>query len=83
MGLSADPARPQRISGSARTDSRRTESARNPIAANVKFGDCCANAQPDLSQWTAALTEKTRMCWPGRGGTKPCPSIDPSYTYIP
>ena len=32
MGLRADSARPQRISGSARTDSRRAESARNPIA---------------------------------------------------
>ena len=57
MGLRASSARPQRVSGSARTDSRRAESARNPIAANVKFGDDCANAQPGLSQWTAALTQ--------------------------
>ena len=39
MGLRADSARSQRVSGSARTDSQRAESARNPIAANVKFGD--------------------------------------------
>ena len=39
MGLRADSARPQRVSGSARTDSQRAESARNPIAANVKFSD--------------------------------------------
>ena len=56
MGLRADSARPQRVSGSARTDSRRAESARNPIAAHVKFGDDCVNAQPGLSQWTAALS---------------------------
>ena len=35
MGLRADSARPQRVSGSARTDSRRAESARNPIAVAV------------------------------------------------
>ena len=39
MGLRADSARPQRVSGSARTDSQRAESARNSIAANVKFSD--------------------------------------------
>ena len=39
MGLRADSARPQRVSCSARTDSRRAESARNPIASYVKFGD--------------------------------------------
>ena len=44
MGLRANSARPQRVSGSARTDSQRAESARNPIAANVKFGDDCDNA---------------------------------------
>ena len=55
MGLRADSARPQRVSGSARTDSRRAESARNPITAHVKFGDDCANSQPGLSQWTAAF----------------------------
>ena len=55
MGLLADSAHPQRVSGSARTDSRRAESARNPIAADVKFGDDCATAQPGLSQWTAAF----------------------------
>ena len=57
MGLRADSAaRPQSVSGSARTDSRRAESARNPIAVHVKFGNDCANAQPGLSQWTAAFT---------------------------
>ena len=39
MGLRADSAPPQRVSGSARTDSRRAESARNPIASHVYFGD--------------------------------------------
>ena len=39
MGLHAGSARPQRVSGSARTDSQRTESARNPIASHVNFGD--------------------------------------------
>ena len=39
MGLRADSACPQRISGSARTDSRRAESARNPIASHVNFSD--------------------------------------------
>ena len=39
MGLRADSARPQRVSGSARTDSGRTESARNPISSHVNFGD--------------------------------------------
>ena len=58
MGLRADAARPQRVSGSARIDSRRAESARNPIAVHVKFGDDCANAQPGLSQWTAAFNLK-------------------------
>ena len=48
MWLRADSARPQRVSGSARTDSRRAESARNHIASHVKFGDDCANAQPGL-----------------------------------
>ena len=39
MGLRADSVRPQRVSGSARTDNRRVESARNPIAIHAKFGD--------------------------------------------
>ena len=44
--------------------------ARNPIAANVKFGDDCDNARKGLSQWTAALTaliSRTReggSAWP-------------------
>ena len=62
MGLRADSARPQRVSGSARTDSRRAESARNPIASHVKFGDDCANAQPRRSQWTAAFRGITDSC---------------------
>ena len=37
-GLRADSARPQRVSGSARTDSRHAESTRNPIPAHVEFG---------------------------------------------
>ena len=44
MGLRADSARPQRVSGSARTDSRLAESAR-PIAAHVKFGDDSFSAE--------------------------------------
>ena len=55
MGLRADSARSQRVSGSSRTDSRRAKSARNPIAVHVKFGDDCASAQPGLYQWTATL----------------------------
>ena len=56
MGLRADSARPQRVSGSARTDSRRAESARNPIASNVNFGDDSALNELTRTQWTAALT---------------------------
>ena len=55
MGLRADSVRPQRVSVSARTDSRRAKSARNPMTVHVKFGNDCANAQPGLSQWTAAF----------------------------
>ena len=55
MGLRADSARSQRVSGSARTDSQRAESARNPIAANVKFGDDSALSAFTRTQWTAAL----------------------------
>ena len=39
MGLRAGSARPQRVSSSARTKSRRAELARNSIALHVKFGD--------------------------------------------
>ena len=56
MGLRADSARPQRVSGSARTDSQRAESARNPIGANVKFGDDSALSAFTRTQWTAALS---------------------------
>ena len=55
MGLRADSARSQRVSGSARTDSQRAESARNPIAANVKFGDDSALSAFTRTQWTAAF----------------------------
>ena len=57
MGLRADSARSQRVSGSARTDSQRAESARNPIAANVKFGDDSALSAFTRTQWTAALRQ--------------------------
>ena len=57
MGLRADSARPQRVSGSARTDSRRAESARNPIASHVNFGDDSALSAFTRTQWTAAFTE--------------------------
>ena len=39
MWLRAGSARPQRVSGSARTNSQRADSARNPIAFHVNFGD--------------------------------------------
>ena len=52
MGLRADSARPQRVSGSARTDSQRAESARNPIASHVNFGDDSA-----LNALTAHLVD--------------------------
>ena len=55
MGLRVDSARPQRVSGSARTDSRRAESARNPIASHVNFGDDSALSAFTRTQWTAAL----------------------------
>ena len=55
MGLRADSARPQRISGSARTDRRRAESARNPIASHVNFGDDSALSAFTRTQWTAAF----------------------------
>ena len=55
MGLRADSARPQRVSGSARTDSQRAESARNPIASHVNFGDDSALSTFTRTQWTAAL----------------------------
>ena len=58
MGLRADSARPQRVSGSARTDSRRAESARNPIAAHVKFGYDSALNTLTHTQWTAAFTQQ-------------------------
>ena len=56
MGLRADSARPQRVSGSARTDSRRADSARNPIALHIKFGDDSALSAFTRTQWTAALS---------------------------
>ena len=56
MGLRADSARPQRVSGSACTDSRRAESARNPIASHAKFGDDSALNALTRTQWTAAFT---------------------------
>ena len=56
MVLRADSERPQRVSGSARTDSRRAESARNPIASHVNFGDDSALNAFTRNQWTAALT---------------------------
>ena len=56
MGLRAGSARPQRVSGSARTDSQRAESARNPIASHVNFDDDSALSAFTRTQWTAALT---------------------------
>ena len=54
MGLRADSALPQRVSGSASTDSRRAESA-NPIASHANFGDDSALSAVTRTQWTAAL----------------------------
>ena len=59
MGLCADSARPQRVSGSARTNSRRAESARNPMTVHVKFGDDSALNALTRTQWTAALKPTT------------------------
>ena len=56
MGLRADSVRRLSVRAEPLTRWGRAESARNPIAVHVKFGDDCANAQAGLSQWTAALT---------------------------
>ena len=58
MGLRADSARPQRVSGSARIHSRRAESARNPIASHVNFGDDSALNAFTRTQWTTAFKLK-------------------------
>ena len=74
MGLRADSACPQRVSGSARADSRRTESARNPIALHVKFGDDSALGAFTRTQWTAAFSPRAGEMIPevgGGGGTRP------------
>ena len=55
MWLHADSARLQRVSGSARTDSR-SASARNPIAAHAKFGDDSELNALTRTQWTAAFS---------------------------
>ena len=55
MGLRAGSARPQRVSGSARTDSQRAQSARNPIASHVNFDDDSAPSAFTRTQWTAAF----------------------------
>ena len=74
IGLRADSARPQRVSGSARTDSRRAESARNPIAAHIKFGDDSALNALTRGQWTAALRwrrsrqDRVEPGWTGPAG---------------
>ena len=60
MGLRADSVRPQRVSGSARTDSRRAESARNPIASHVNFGDDSALSALTRTQWAAAFRRNLR-----------------------
>ena len=65
MGLRADSARPRRVSGSARTDSQRAESPRNPIASHIKFGDDSALNALTRTQWTAAFTGTVRSAVPG------------------
>ena len=57
MELRADSASPQRVSGSARTDSQRAGSARNRIASHVIFGDDSALSALTRTQWTAALRD--------------------------
>ena len=67
MGLRADSARRLSLRAEPPTRWGRAESARNPIAVHVKFGDDCANAQPGLSQWTAAFSLGARafpVVWP-------------------
>ena len=59
MGLRADSARPQRVSGSVRTDSQHSESARNPIASHANFGDDSALGAFTRTQWTATFTGYT------------------------
>ena len=61
MGLRADSARRLSVRAEPLTRWGRTVSARIPIATNVRFGDDCANAQPGLSQWTAAFR---LLSWP-------------------
>ena len=61
MGLRAGSARPQRVSGSARTDSQRAQSARNPIASHVNFDDDLAPSAFTRTQWTAAFRSRTPM----------------------
>ena len=65
MGLRADSAHPQRVSGSARTDNRRAESARNPIALHINFGDDSALNTLRRTQWTAASSPTARLGHPG------------------
>ena len=55
MRMRADSARPQRVSGSARTDNQRAQSARNPIASHVNFDDDSAPSAFTRTQWTATL----------------------------
>ena len=69
MWSRADSARPQRVSGSARTDSRRAESARNPIASHLNFGDDSALSAFTCTQWTAALTGQETPLTVGTGLT--------------
>ena len=70
MGLRADSARPQRVSGSARTDSRRAESARNPIASHVNFGDDSALSAFTRTQWAAAFSVANHDNGPFSGGPR-------------
>ena len=80
MGLRADSARPQRVSGSARTDIRRAESARNPIASHVNFGDDSALSAFTRTQWTAAFSlSYTR----GRLAATPAPHLYWYRTFQP
>ena len=62
MGLRSDSARPQHVSGSVRIHSRHAESARNPIALHVKFGDDSALSAFTRTQWTAVFRVQITFC---------------------
>ena len=83
MGLRADSARPLQVSGSAHTDSRRAESARNPMASHNKFGDDSALSAFTRTQWTAAFRHRSvrRGTTPARHAQNLQDPISPSAAF--